>query len=258
MLRENLIKSDLKKGKTIIGTGLTYLKGAAVPQLYAAAGIQFVWIDMQHTMYSIENVFELVIGARAAGIGNFVRVPAFDRSLITRLLDGGVQGVMLPEVKTTEEVVQVVKAVKYPPVGERSLVSRGMHTDFQLAANRETTKESNEQTLIVIQIETQSGYEQMEDIAQIPGIDALWVGPNDLSRALGCMGQTEHPKVLDAIDKIIDVCIKFNIYPGLTIGYDFKNAERWIQKGVRFIAYSKDIELILKATSDGIRKIREM
>jgi 2-keto-3-deoxy-L-rhamnonate aldolase RhmA len=257
-MRKNPIKTALQSGSVVIGTGLTLLKGAAVPQLYAASGIEFVWIDMQHTTYTIENIFELVVGARAAGLGNFVRVPEPDRALITRLLDGGVEGVMIPEIKTPEAVIEVVEAVKYPPQGKRSLVSRGMHTDFEPAANQEMTRAMNEQSLIVIQIETKSAYERLEEIAQVPGVDALWVGPNDLSFSLGYFGQTGHPAVLDAIDRIISVCIQNNIFAGLTIGYDFKNAERWLKKGLKFIAFSKDIELILKASATGVQKIRTL
>jgi len=204
-MRKNRIKSALHSGNVIIGTGLTLLKGAAVPQLYAAAGIEFVWIDMQHTTYTIDNIFELAVGARAAGLGNFVRVPELDRALITRLMDGGVEGVMIPEIKTPEEVVAVVEAVKYPPQGKRSLVSRGMHTDFEPAADQEMTRIINEQSMVVIQIETKPAFEHLEEIAQIPGVDALWVGPNDLSHSLGYFGQTGHPQVLDAIDRIIAV-----------------------------------------------------
>jgi len=254
-MRKNRIKSALQSGSVIIGTGLTLLKGAAVPQLYAASGIEFVWIDMQHTTYTVEHIFELVVGARAAGLGNFVRVPEYDRALIARLMDGGVEGVMIPEIKTPEEVIKVVEAVKYPPQGKRSLVSRGMHTDFEPSANQEMTRISNEESLIVIQIETKSAYDRLEEIAQIPGVDALWVGPNDLSHSLGYFGQTAHPDVLDAIDRIIEVCINHHIFAGLTIGYDLKNAERWIEKGLKFIAYSKDVELILKASSLGVQRI---
>jgi 4-hydroxy-2-oxoheptanedioate aldolase len=133
-----------------------------------------------------------------------------------------------------------------------------MHTDFEPAANQEMTQISNAQTLIVIQIETKSAYDRLEEIAQIPGVDALWVGPNDLSHSLGYFGQTGHPDVLAAVDRIIDVCIAHNIFAGLTIGYDFKNAERWIEKGLKFIAFSKDVELILKASSQGVQKIRAL
>jgi len=257
-MRENLMKKALRKGQVVIGGGVSQLKGAAVSQLYAAAGLQFIWIDMQHSAYTVESVLELAIGARAAGIDNFVRVPSLDPPLIARLLDSGVQGIMVPQLRTPDEVLRVVKSVKYPPEGERSVVSRRMHTDFQKLSALEVAQRSNEQTFVVIQIETKTALDQLEKISHIPGVDALWVGPNDLAESLGHLGQTDHPEVLAAIEKIIEVSLKAGIHPGLTIPFDFRNAEKWLKKGVKLIAYSNDIDLILGGTSQGVKKIRDL
>lgn len=102
---------------------------------------------MQHSAYTVGDVVNLALGARAGGIDNFVRIPSLDPPLITCLLDSGVQGVMIPDVKTPDEVVHVVRGVKYPPTGERSIVLRYMHTDLQKLDAVEMTRRSNEQTL---------------------------------------------------------------------------------------------------------------
>jgi 2-keto-3-deoxy-L-rhamnonate aldolase RhmA len=257
-MRENAIKKALVKGQVVIGGSVSQLKGPVIPQLYASAGLQFIYIDMQHSAYTVGDVLELVVGARAAGIDNFVRVPSPDPSLITRLLDSGVQGVMIPELKTPDEVVQVVKAVKYPPKGERSIVLRRMHTDFQKLDAVEMTRRSNEQTLIVIQIENKSALDQVEKIAKIEGVDVLWVGPNDLSGSLGHLGQTDHPEVLSAIEKIIDTSLRAGIFPGMTLPPNLRNAEKWLKRGLRLVSYSNDIELIVGGASQGVKNIRDL
>jgi 2-keto-3-deoxy-L-rhamnonate aldolase RhmA len=257
-MRENSIKKSLREGKVVIGGSVSQLKGVAIPQIYAAAGFQFIYIDMQHSAYMIEDVVELVVGARAAGIDNIVRIPSLDPPLITRLLDSGAQSVMIPELKTPDEVVQVVKAVKYPPQGERSIVLRRLHTDFEKLNAVEMTRKSNEWTLIVIQIENKSALDYVEEISRIPGVDVLFVGPNDLSQSLGHLGQTDHPEVIEAINRIIEVSLKSGIAPGMTLPFDLKNAEKWLAKGLKLVSYSNDIELILGGASQGVRKIKEM
>jgi 4-hydroxy-2-oxoheptanedioate aldolase len=257
-MRENLMKKALRKGQVVIGGGVSQLKGAAVPQLYAAAGFQFIWIDMQHSAYSIENVFELVIGARAAGIENIVRIPSIDPPLIARLMDSGVQGIMIPEIKEVKEVMEVIKAVKYPPEGERSLVGKRIHTDFIKLNAKEMAKRVNEETLVVIQIETEGAFDHLAEIANVPGVDVLWVGPNDLANSLGHLGDTEHPEVLGAIETIIDISLRAKVAPALTIPFNFRNAERWIKKGAKVIAYSNDIDLIVEGASQGVKKIMDL
>ena len=257
-MRENLMKKALRAGKVVIGGGISQLKGCAIPQLYATAGFQFVWIDMQHSPYTIENINDLVVGARAAGIDNFVRVPSLDPPLISRLLDAGAQGVMIPLIKTPDEVFRVVNAVKYPREGKRSIATKRIHTDFQNVDAREMVKDSNEQTLIVIQIETKEALENVREISKVPGVDILWIGPSDLSESLGYLGQKDHPEVISAIEKIIDATIEAKITTGLTIPFDLKNAEKWVKKGVRAICYSNDIDLILGGASRGIEKIRAL
>jgi 2-dehydro-3-deoxyglucarate aldolase/4-hydroxy-2-oxoheptanedioate aldolase len=213
---------------------------------------------MQHAGYTVGDVLELAIGARAAGIANFVRVPSLDPSLITRLLDSGIQGVMIPDLETPNEVVQVVKAVKYPPKGERSIVLRRMHTDFQKLDAVEMTRRSNEQTLIVIQIENKSALDQVEQIARIEGVDVLWVGPNDLSESLGHLGETDHPEVLSAIEKVIDTSLNAGVFSGMTVPFNLRNAEKWLRRGLRLVSYSNDIELIVGGASQGVKNIRRL
>ena len=254
-MRENFIKKALEEGQVVIGGSVSQLKGVVIPQLYASAGLQFIYIDMQHSAYTVGDVLELAVGARAAGIDNFVRVPSPDPSLITRLLDSGVQGVMIPDLKTPDAVV---KAVKYPPEGTRSIALRRMHTDFQKLDAVEMTRRSNEQTLIIIQIENKSALDRVEEIAKIEGIDVLWVGPNDLSESLGHLGQTDHPEVLSAIEKIIDTCLEAGIFFGMTLPPNLRNAEKWLKRGLRLVSYSNDIELIVGGASRGVKDIRDL
>jgi 4-hydroxy-2-oxoheptanedioate aldolase len=257
-MRENSIKKALVEGQVVIGGSVSQLKGVVIPQLYASAGLEFIYIDMQHSGYTVGDALELAVGARAAGIDNFVRVPSPDPSLITRLLDSGVQGVMIPDLKTPDEVVQVVKAVKYPPEGTRSIVLRRMHTDFQKLDAVEMTRRSNEQTLIIIQIENKSALDRVEEIAKIEGVDVLFMGPNDLAESLGHLGQTDHPEVLSAIEKVIDTCLEAGIFFGMTLPPNLRNAEKWLKRGLRLVSYSNDIELIVGGASQGVKNIRDL
>jgi len=257
-MRENSIKKALREGKVVIGGAVSQLKGVVIPQIYAAAGFQFIYIDMQHSAYTVEDVLELVVGARAAGIDNFVRTPSLDPSLITRLLDSGVQGIMMPNLRTVDEVVQVVKAVKYPPEGARSIAPVRLHTDFEKPDVKVMAQRTNEQTLVVIQIENEAALDHIEEISRVPGVDVLFVGPYDLSESLGHLGQIEHPEVLAGIEKIIKVSLRAGIAPGMTLPFALRNAQRWLSSGLKLVSYSNDIELILEGVSQGVKKIKDL
>jgi 2-keto-3-deoxy-L-rhamnonate aldolase RhmA len=257
-MRENSIKKALREGKVVIGGNVSQLKGVVIPQIYATAGFQFIYIDMQHSAYTIGDILDLTIGARAAGIDSIVRVPSPDPSFITRLLDSGVQGLMIPNLQTPEEVDQVVKSIKYPPQGGRSIALPRVHTDFKKPNVEEMTQHANEQTLVIIQIENETALNHLEAISEIPGVDAFFIGPYDLSESLGHLGQIGHPKVLDAIDKIIESCVKAGIAPGMTLPFDLQNADRWLSKGLKLISYSNDIDLIVEGVSKGIKKINSL
>jgi 2-keto-3-deoxy-L-rhamnonate aldolase RhmA len=252
------MKKALQRGQVVIGGSVSQLKGPVIPLLYASAGFQFIYIDMQHSGYTVEDILDFVIGSKAAGIDNLVRIPSLDPSLITRLLDSGVEGIMVPELRTPDEVVRAVKAVKYPPEGERSIVLRRLHTDFEKPNAVDMARDSNAQTLIVIQIENQSALSHVEEISRIPGGDALFVGPNDLSQSLGHLGQTDHPEVSAAIEKIIEVSLRAKIAAGMTLPLDLRNAEKWVREGLKLISYANDIELIVGGASQGVRKITEI
>jgi 2-keto-3-deoxy-L-rhamnonate aldolase RhmA len=254
-MRENSVKKALREGKVVIGGNVSQLKGVVIPQIYATAGLQFIYIDMQHSAYTIGDVLDLTVGARAAGIDSIVRIPSIDPPFITRLLDSGVQGLMIPNLRTPKEVVQVVNSIKYPPQGGRSIALPRVHTDFQKPNAEEMTQRANEQTLVIIQIENETALNHLEEISQIQGVDALFIGPYDLSESLGHLGQISHPKVLNAIEKIIEVCVQSGIAPGMTLPFDLRNADRWLRKGLRLISYSNDIDLIVEGVSRGVKKI---
>src|SRR5215210_6256579 len=169
-----------------------------IARIVAEAGAEFVIFDMEHTGWSIETIRTLIATSRAADLVPMVRVPATQSHLLSRPLDVGAMGLMVPMVETAEQARVIVSSAKYFPDGTRGAAFTVAHDDYQggdVAAKMAT---ANQEQLLIAQIETARGVEQAEAIAATPGIDVLWIGHFDLTTSLGVPAQFTHPEYLRA------------------------------------------------------------
>ena len=249
-MRPNPVKEKLAGGGTAIGTFVTEFPVVSIGRLAHHAGAEFLVIDQEHSGIGTERVKELVEGCRSTGIVPLVRVPDAGYHLMAQVLDVGALGVVVPMVENIAEARRIVDWVTYPPGGSRGfgLMHRDDHEADGIAA---TMRKANHEQLIVGQIETRSGLDDVEEIAALDGIDVLWVGHFDLTASLGIPGEFDHPDYLAALDRILKACRQHNKPAGIMVA-GHEDAELAIERGFRAVAYSADLWLYQDALAAGI------
>lgn len=211
IVEEIMAVEKLREGKRIVGTMIRMVRNPAVAQIAYHGGLDFIMFDLEHGPYSIETVSDIAKVARSTGIGIFARVPELAKGYVSRLMDAGVQGIMVPMLSTKQEADLLVKWSRYAPIGERGMGSNGEMTDFAGMGTDAMSfmEQQNRKTLAIAQIETAEAIENLDDIASTDGIDVLLIGPNDLAISLGVPGDIMGKKTQEAIGRTADAAEKY-------------------------------------------------
>ncbi|MFQ5796357.1 MAG: HpcH/HpaI aldolase/citrate lyase family protein [Candidatus Bipolaricaulia bacterium] len=254
-MRENQTKRALEAGETVFGTMTVEFRAPSIAQIFVVCGFDFMLIDTEHSAYTTETVTDIIWTSKMSGITPIVRVQELQYSFISRALDSGAQGVMVPHVETPEQAQAVVHYVKFPPLGRRGLATGTSHSDFAPGNVAEFIAVANRETMVVIQVESRKAVEQVEELVSVPGVDVALMGLNDLSKSYGVVGQTDHRDVQSAIDRVIDACGKHGVVSGIHTG-NLDLIERLMAKGMRFIAWSSDVGMILEGGKGALRRLR--
>lgn len=217
-----------------------------IAELIAELGFDFITIDTEHAPNSIETVASLTqaIDAARNETGVIVRVPWNDPVRIKRVLDIGASGVLIPMIETVEDAEAAVRATHYPPDGIRGvgpLRASRYGLDFD-----EYVETANERILTTIQIETRTGLENVEVIAAVEGIDALFIGPADLSASLGVLSEDDSPVLEDAIERIVTAAHDEGKAVGTVVG-STEGIRPWVERGVDYLNVGSDISYIREA-----------
>jgi 2-keto-3-deoxy-L-rhamnonate aldolase RhmA len=255
LMRINPVKQALKAGRTAIGSEISRLRSPDIARLYARAGFDFVFIDMEHSAYSMESVADMITAARTGGIVPIVRVPQADYTLISRVLDQGAMGIMVPRVNSPEQVRDIISWMRYPPDGARGFAATMAQTDFQETPIEALMEANNHQTLCAIQIERKEALEELDEIMSFPGVDGACLGFTDLSIDLGIPGQIDHPRMVAITERAVNLAQKHNVAAG-AIGLQLDTLELWAQKGMRFISYSNEVQLLQEAAAAAARRLK--
>ena len=256
MVRRNNIKHSLKEDKLVIGMMVTEFRSPGLAQMLANAGFDFISVDSEHSRFSLETVSEHVFGARAAGISSVVRIPERGMyHLMSRVLDSGAQGIIVPQVETAEDVRHIVQSTKFAPVGMRGTAFRRAFTDYSKENAAQLAAAANEESLIVIQAESLYSVEHLDELLDAGPVDAVMIGPNDLSQSLGIMGQTGNDELAPYIKRVVDTCERHGVASGIAL----RNPDairRWVDEGMRFIVASTDINVFADAAEQLVTAIR--
>jgi len=244
-MRNQSIKERLKKGEFVVGSFMKS-RDPAMVEIVGLAGFDFAILDMEHSALSIESVEDLIRMAQVRGIDSIVRVPEISESAISRPLDAGASGVLVPHVDTRKQAEDVVFLSKFSPLGERGMDVYARAADYSRLAKDIYLKEANRQTFLIIQIEGKKGVENLDDILMVKGLDAIFVGPYDLSQSLGVPGEIDHPRVVEKIKEVVGKVKKAGLSLGIYVD-DVQTAKRWIDLGVQLIALLVDTVIFLQA-----------
>lgn len=255
IIAPNPLRQALRAGNVVLGTMVAEIRQPAIMQLLAIAGFNFTIIDNEHGPFNIETIADLSRAGRAYGITPIVRVPELSYTYLAQSLDVGAQGIMLPRVYTVEQVKEAIQIVKYPPDGQRGNALNRGHTNFQGGPVLDIMVRANQENLTVIQIETKEALEQVDAIAAVPGVDVLFIGPNDLSISLGVAGPPTSPTMVSAIEKIVAACQRHGIYCAIQLA-DVNLARHWAANGIPMISYSAEASLLINAGQTVTKGIR--
>ncbi|NIO43037.1 MAG: aldolase [Burkholderiales bacterium] len=249
--RERLLRDELA-----IGVGIRGVRGVEVASIMKTAGFDWLFIDLEHGATSIETAASICVAALTAGISPLVRVPQGDLNLGTRCLDAGALGIVMPHVDTVEQARAMVDAFRFAPDGHRSVAGNYAQLRFAATSPADVVKMFNATTLVVAMMETPRAIENAKAIAAIPGIDALLMGTNDLCLEMGIPGQIDHPKVLQAVDRVVSACRQHGKWPGLGGVYTQELLQSYIGRGMRLILAGNDLSLLIGAASTHAQFVR--
>ena len=255
-LVQNTAKRKLNAGDVALGFGLHHLRTIATPLLAAAGGHDFLFIDMEHGAFTVQEATQLCIASLATGITPIVRVCAGALDEATRLLDNGALGIVVPHVDTPAQAQAIARAFRYPPQGKRSWGGPPAVYGYLPPAVAEAQAAVNAEILTVVMIESPEAVANAEAIAAVEGIDVLLIGSFDLTSELGIAGQMSHPKLVDAYARVGSACHKHGKVLGMGgIGGD-EDSTRYIGMGARFITTGSDHSYIVSGSIQRAKFLR--
>jgi 2-keto-3-deoxy-L-rhamnonate aldolase RhmA len=241
----------LARGEPVFGPMILDLSGPGLPQIVANAGADFVVYDMEAGCLDIGQIKNQIAMTRGLGIAPIVNVASHEYAMLSRPLDSGAMGLMVPVVQTRAEAEALVRVTRYPPRGARGVAFGIAHDDYTGASIAERMALADARTLIIPKIENTAGVESIDAILGVDGIDVAFVGHMDLSVSLGVPGDYAHPRFVAAVDKVIASCKRHGKH-GACLVTSPEAARAWIAKGFRIVLYSTDVILLGGALRAGI------
>ena len=251
----NPVKELLKAGKVALGMNVRLARSGDIARIAKTCGHDFIFIDAQHSLYSVETIGHIAQAALGCGISPLVRVRSVDDPDTQVLLDNGVTGIVFPDVSTAAEARRAVSRARFPPVGKRSAAGAYTILDYRAAPMGQLVRALDDNALVVCMIETREGLENVEEIAAVEGIDVIHVGSNDLLTGLGMPGAFGSPEHIAALDRVIAVTKAHGKIPGVGGDRNVARQAEFIRKGARFITTNSEIAFIL---AEGARVTGEL
>jgi 2-keto-3-deoxy-L-rhamnonate aldolase RhmA len=255
-MRENKVKRTLARGGVSVGTMMLEFATTGIGRIAAEAGAEFAVFDMEHTGWSMETIRLLMATSRAADIVPLVRVPTAQYHFIARALDVGAMGVVIPMVADADEARLIVESAKYPPPGRRGCAFGVAHDDYRGGDLAAKLSHANAEVMIIPQIETAQGLGDVDRIAAVEGVDALLIGPYDLTTSLGIPGQFDHTAFRDATRRVVEACERHGkaaVLATMEVGELCAGPSN----GFRMLMYLADVWIYQQALSRCFRSIRE-
>jgi len=246
---------DRSKLQTQVMAG-TFLNLGSPTSVEIAADTGFDWllIDLEHGSGSLADLRNMLLACRGSSAAPIVRIRSVDPDTVKFVMDSGAAGIMFPYVSTAVEGQRGVDCIKYPPMGSRGVAGSIRATDF--GRNwKQYFSEANDNSLVVVQIETPEAVEASAEIAAIDGVDVLFVGPLDLSVNLGCPGDFSQPHFVAALERVIQACSDNGKTAGILTKTGFEQQHKDL--GFRFTAIGSDSHAVVQAMDANLATLRE-
>ncbi|HEY2932286.1 MAG TPA: aldolase/citrate lyase family protein [Acidobacteriota bacterium] len=257
MLKTNKAKQTLKDGGVCFGTMLRLLHSPHAIPLCASAGWDFIIIDTEHGDFDSETLAGMCVAAKYEELALLARVPDKLYHQLAKPLDLGLEGLVIPRVEESAEVQHILQSTKYHPMGARGASVSTTATLFRDHDAVSYMEWANRETLIVVQVESQRAVENVDKIVSVSGVDAVLIGPFDLSQSMGIPGQTSHPRMADAFRRVIEACKRHHVAPGIHLS-SIESAAQWVKAGMRFVTYSYDAKFLLDSSQEAVKQLRDI
>jgi 2-keto-3-deoxy-L-rhamnonate aldolase RhmA len=242
----NHMKEKLARNEVVASMTVRLCRTIEIAQIARTAGFDTLYVDMEHNTLTVGETCQICIAAQQIGITPLVRVPANSPEYICRVLDGGAMGVITPHVRSATEAREIVKLVKFAPLGERSAggaLSQYQYRSFPLA---ETNAAMNDATSLVLMMETVAALENVDEIMAVDGVDMMMIGSNDLCNEMGITGQFDSPKLRDAFERTIAAAQKHGKHVGVG-GLASRNdlMTQFVGMGARYVSTGTDMAFLM-------------
>ena len=254
----NPAREKLDQGQLSLGVGVRMTRSVEIAKAMAVAGFDWLFLDMEHGVMSLEACAQISIAALDAGIAPIARVPNGEYAVATRALDNGALGIVMPHVDSAAEAREVVNRLKYPPVGHRSMGGIGPHYGLRAASSGEAASALNAANLTIVMLETPTAIANANEIAAVPGVDVLLMGTNDLCAEMGIHGEFGHNRVVDAYRNLIAAAKGHGKFAGMGGVYSEALMPRYIEMGARFVLAGQDAAFIAAAATHRSTFLRKL
>lgn len=252
-MRQNRVKARLKAGETVFGCFVRYAQPSVV-ELMGYCEWDFVLFDAEHSTLEPKDCEDLVRAAELMDLPALIRVPANLQPVILRYMDTGALGVHVPMIDSRAEAEAAVRSVKYFPRGKRGLAAVRPADYAQRGSLRQYVQEANAETLVVLQIETRGGVDALAEILEVEDVDVVFIGPSDLSHALGEPGDVQHPNVQEVLNRAAERILASGKPLGMMVGHA-EAARAWRDRGARYITVGLE-PLVAKGCREYLDAVR--
>ncbi|MBA3506760.1 MAG: aldolase [Betaproteobacteria bacterium] len=254
----NIAKQRLAEGRLALGLGLRQARTVDIGMIAKSCGFDFLFIDCEHNSMDLSVAAEISVAALNQGVTPIVRVPGKEPFHATRALDNGAQGVVVPHVDSAAEARAIVANLRYPPAGHRSIARASPLVGFESEPLDQFMREANEETLLVMMLESPAAIAEADAIAAVEGVDVLLIGTNDLCAEMGIHGQFGHDRVTAAYATMIDACRAHGKHAGMAGVRDDVLMQRYVGMGARFVLAATDLSMMMEASKARTTFLRKM
>jgi 2-keto-3-deoxy-L-rhamnonate aldolase RhmA len=255
----NHMRQKLTAGELVLVMNLRLARTVDIAMVAKAGGYDAIYVDMEHSPYSIETTATICAAALGLGITPLVRVPSHEGHWSSRVLDGGAQGVIVPHVNTRAEAEAVVQHCRFPPLGQRSVMGLGPALGYRAMPLGEINDRLNADTAVIVMLETAEGIDNAKAIAAVPGIDVLLIGSGDLTTDYGIPGQVDHPRLREAYERVAKACRSNGKSLGVGgIRHNVALQGELIRLGARFVIAGTDVNYVLAGARQDTAALRKI
>jgi 2-keto-3-deoxy-L-rhamnonate aldolase RhmA len=252
------LKQKCEANQLVLCLALTQARTVDIPMMAAACGFDAIYVDLEHTAASLETSSMLCAAALGFGLFPLVRVPSHDHQYMTRVIDTGALGVIVPHVNTREQARHIVDTCRFPPVGRRSIVGPNPATRYQPMKPTEVVEYLDRNTLLAAMLETPQAIENADAIAAVPGLDMILIGTHDLTAEMGILAQFRDPRFSQAMQTAAKACRAHGKILGVAGIRDLELLAELVALGVRFVSAGTDAGFFVEAAQAQVSRLRSI